>query len=95
MKINQEQLEKATAFILETNKYIYEQAEELAKQHLEGEDNKSFKSRVKRYEAESKETLMHFTDEVTAWAECEKNYPLMDFIEKFFRVKKGYKNELY
>lgn len=95
MKINQEQLEKATAFILETNKYIYEQAEELAKQHLEAEDNKNFKSRVKRYEAESKETLMHFTDEVTAWAECEKNYPLMDFIEKFFRVKKGYKNELY
>jgi len=95
MKINQEQLEKATAFILETNKYIYEQAEELAKQHLEGEDNKNFKSRVKRYEAESKETLMHFTDEITAWAECEKNYPLMDFIEKFFRVKKGYKNELY
>ena len=95
MKINQEQLEKATAFILETNKYIYEQAEELAKQHLEAEDNKNFKARVKRYEAESKETLMHFTDEVTAWAECEKNYPLMDFIEKFFRVKKGYKNELY
>ena len=95
MKINQEQLEKATAFILETNKYIYEQAEELAKQHLEAEDNKNFKSRVKRYEAESKKTLMHFTDEVTAWAECEKNYPLMDFIHKFFRVKKGYKNELY
>lgn len=95
MKINQEQLEKATTFILETNKYIYKQAEELAKQHLEGEDNKNFKARVKRYEAESKETLMHFTDEVTAWAECEKNYSLMDFIEKFFRVKKGYKNELY
>ena len=77
MKINQEQLEKATAFILETNKYIYEQAEELAKQHLQAEDNKIFRSRVKRYEPESKETLMHFADEITSWAECEKNYPLM------------------
>ena len=95
MKINQEQLEKATAFILETNKYIYEQAEELALQHLQAEDNKIFKSRVKRYEPESKETLMHFADEITSWAECEKNYPLMDFIHNFFRVKKGYKNELY
>ena len=95
MKINQEQLEKATAFILETNKYIYEQAEELAKQHLQAEDNKNFKARIKRYEPESKETLLHFTDEVTAWAECEKNYPLMNFIHKFFRIKKGYKNELY
>ena len=95
MKIDQEQLDKATAFILETNKYIYEQAEELAKQHLQSEDNKNFKSRIKRYEPESKETLLHFTDEVTAWAECEKNYPLMDFIHKFFRIKKGYKNELY
>ena len=95
MKINQDQLEKATAFILETNKYIYEQAEELAKQHLKAEDNKIFKSRVKRYEPESKETLMHFADEITSWAECEKNYPLMDFIHNFFRVKKGYKNELY
>ena len=95
MKINQEQLEKATAFILETNKYIYEQAEELAKQHLQAEDNKIFRSRVKRYEPESKETLMHFADEITSWAECEKNYPLMDFIHNFFRVKKGYKNELY
>lgn len=95
MKIDQEQLEKATAFILETNKYIYEQAEELALQHLQAEDNKIFKSRVKRYEPESKETLMHFADEITSWAECEKNYPLMDFIHNFFRVKKGYKNELY
>ena len=84
------ELEQATAFILETNKYIYEQAEELAKQHLESDDNKNFKARIKRYESESKETLLHFTDEVTAWAECEKNYPLMDFIYKFFQIKKGY-----
>ena len=84
------ELEQATAFILETNKYIYEQAEELAKQHLEADDNKNFKARIKRYESESKETLLHFTDEVTAWAECEKNYPLMDFIYKFFQIKKGY-----
>ena len=95
MKIDQDQLEKATAFILETNKYIYEQAEELAKQHLQSEDNKNFKARIKRYEPESKETFKHFADEVRAWAECEKNYPLMDFIHKFFRIKKGYKNQLY
>jgi len=95
MKIDQEQLEKATAFILETNKYIYEQAEELAKQHLQSEDNKNFKARIKRYEPESKETFKNFADEVRAWAECEKNYPLMDFIHKFFRIKKGYKNQLY
>ncbi len=95
MTINQEQLDKATAFILVTNKYIYEQAEELAKRHLESEDSKNFKARIKRSEPESKETLLHFTDEITAWAECEKNYPLMDFIHKFFRIKKGYKNELY
>ena len=90
MKIDPHQLEQATAFILETNKYIYEQARELATQHLEAEDNKNFKARVKRYEPESKETLLHFTDEITAWAECEKNYPLMDFIYKFFQIKKGY-----
>ena len=90
MKIDPHQLEQATAFILETNKYIYEQARELATQHLETEDNKNFKARVKRYEPESKETLLHFADEITAWAECEKNYPLMDFIDKFFKTKKGY-----
>jgi len=90
MKIDPHQLEQATAFILETNKYIYEQARELATQHLEAEDNKNFKSRIKRYEPESKETLLHFADEITAWAECEKNYPLMDFIDKFFKIKKGY-----
>ena len=90
MKIDPIQLEQATAFILETNKYIYEQAKELATQHMEAEDNKNFKARVKRYEPESKETLLHFADEVTAWAECEKNYPLMDFIDKFFKTKKGY-----
>ncbi len=88
MKIDQEQLQKATAFILETNKYIYEQAEELALQHLQSEDNKNFKARIKRYEPESKETLLHFTDEVTAWAECEKNYPLMDFIHKFLELRR-------
>ena len=82
------ELEQATAYILETNKYIYEQAQDLAKQHLESNDNKTFKARIKRYESESKETLLHFTDEVTAWAECEKNYPLMDFIYKFFQIKK-------
>ena len=54
MKIDQEQLEKATAFILETNKYIYDQAEELAMQHLQSEDNKNLKARIKRYEPESK-----------------------------------------
>ena len=90
MKIDPIQLEQATAFILETNKYIYEQAKELATQHLESSDSKNFKARVKRYEPESKETLLHFADEITAWAECEKNYPLMDFIHKFFKTKKGY-----
>ena len=90
MKIDPIQLEQATAFILETNKYIYEQARELATQHLQAEDNKNFKFRVKRYETESKETYVHFADEITAWAECEKNYPLMDFIHKFFKFKKGY-----
>ena len=90
VKIDSIQLEQATAYILETNKYIYEQAQELAKQHLESNDNKNFKARIKRYEPESKETLLHFTDEITAWAECEKNYPLMDFIYKFFQIKKGY-----
>ena len=53
MKIDPIQLEQATAFILETNKYIYEQARELATQHLQAEDNKNFKFRVKRYETEN------------------------------------------
>ena len=39
MKIDPHQLEQATAFILETNKYIYEQARELATQHLESSDS--------------------------------------------------------
>jgi len=87
MKIDPHQLEQATAFILETNKYIYKQAEELAKQHLEAEDNKNFKARVKRYEPDSKETFLHFADEITAWAEINKDHQVLDFIQDYFNLK--------
>ena len=87
MKIDTDQLKQATAFLLETNKYIYEQAEELARQHLEADDNKNFKARVKLYEFESKETLLHFADEITAWAEINKDHEALDFIQDYFNLK--------
>ena len=87
MKIDTDQLKQATAFLLETNKYIYEQAEELARQHLEADDNKNFKARVRRYNLDSKETLLHFADEITAWAEINKDHEALDFIQDYFNLK--------
>ena len=59
--------------------------EEVGRHYIQQiKDNNFTLTQISKYEPESKETLIEFADEITAWAECEKNHKLLDLIDNFF-----------